>query len=122
MVKRKVKRHVPAQQIGTDIVERMRPGHLVHHYLLAAYCYYWLNESPLTDHAFDLLCLRLHEVYDTFEHPHKYLVNKEHLEAGTCLLAIDQYPTIVTSGIGVYLASIEDGSLIERLKANLGMT
>lgn len=105
--------------IDVDLVSRMRGGHLIHHYLLASYCYYQMDESPLTDPAFDLLCKRLLELFDTFEHPHKYLITKDDLTAGTCLLKPDQYPSIVLHGIGAYLHRVRDGSLVVSLNESL---
>ena len=60
--------------LGVETVNRMRDGHLVSHYLLASYCYYHDNRSPMTDHAFDRLCVRLLGRWDLIpeeKYPHK---------------------------------------------------
>lgn len=94
------------------LVEVFTPGHLLHHFLLASYAYYQYDESAFEDTAFDRLCKRLLEVYDTFEHPHKHLAKKEMLEAGTGFyLKEEDYPGQVRSGMRVYVASINSGQL-----------
>ena len=65
---------------------------LVPWYLMASYAYYQRDEPLLTDHTFDQICTRLDEVWDTVEHWHKHLVDRPSLAAGTCLLALEEYP------------------------------
>ncbi len=81
--------------ITVDLVERMTPGHLVHHYLISSFCYYHLHESPMTDDAFDRLCVRLLAVHDTIDHPHLHLIAKGDLEAGSCFLKFEDFPNLV---------------------------
>lgn len=69
-------------------------GKLVQAFLMSSFAYYCLNRSLMSDEQFDKLCKRLHDIYDTFDHPHKYLISKEDLAAGTGF-AIKDYPTIV---------------------------
>jgi hypothetical protein len=88
---------------------------LVNYYLLASYCYYLLDESPLTDDAFDYLCKRLLDVFDQVEHQHKHLITKADLEAGTCLLREDQFPLIVRTRPDRFMHRVNDGSLIKEL-------
>lgn len=85
--------------IDVDTVDRFKDGHLVKHYLLASYCYYQQNISPMTDHAFDRLCVRLLERWDHIDpkvYHHKNLINKGDVEAGTCLLKESAYPSIIS--------------------------
>lgn len=67
-------------------------------YLMASYLYYIKDISLLEDATYDQLAKRLLAEFDTFEHQHKYLINKADLEAGTLfsLLEID-YPKMIQS-------------------------
>jgi hypothetical protein len=67
---------------------------LVPWYLITAYAYYILDETLIEDHEFDSMAKTLLSEYETVEHRHKHLITKENLEAGTLLLAEDDYPTI----------------------------
>lgn len=55
-------------------------------YLIHSYLYYKLNESVISDHEYDKLCIRLLD--SGVEHP---LISKEDLEAGTGY-QISEYP------------------------------
>ena len=101
-------------------IDKLPAGLLVPHYLLASYCYYHLSQSPMTDDAFDRLCGRLLESYDTVRHPHKRLVDTGSLEAGTCLLGMQEYPLIVQNSAEMYLASCEDLSILEQIRNRTG--
>jgi hypothetical protein len=68
---------------------------LVPWYLITAYAYYILDESIITDAEFDTMAKDLLANYDTIEHRHKQLIDKENLAAGTLLLAEEDYPLIV---------------------------
>jgi len=73
-------------------------GSCLHWYLMASYLYYIKDLSLVTDHQFDGLAKRLLSEYDTFEHPHKFLINKSDLEAGTLFsLSELDYPLMVRS-------------------------
>ncbi len=87
--------------IDVHHVQRMRPGQMVQAYLLASYCYYWLDLSPLTDHAFDLLARQLLACYDEIEHQHKDLITKSDLKMGTLLLTEDKYPGIIRNPVPI---------------------
>lgn len=98
--------------LDTRLVERMKPGQLLHHYLLASLLYYHYDESPFEDHGYGRICERLYECYDAFEHPHKHIVEKDALTAKTGFyIKFDDYPSIVHKGLGQYINSINDGSL-----------
>lgn len=107
--------------IPAYLIEQFKPGQLVQHYLLASYAYYIYNESPMEDAAFDRVCTRLLDEYDTFEHPHKYLVDPEMLRAGTGFhLAEDEYPTIVSSGVWEYIRRCKSGEMVRLLEEHFG--
>jgi len=70
--------------------------HLYVRYLMASYLYYVCDEaSPWSDYEYDLACRRLHTEWESFDHPHKYLLrNPDSLLAGTGFDIIN-YPSIV---------------------------
>jgi hypothetical protein len=106
--------------LQVDTIERMKGGHLVSHYLLSSYAYYLMSASPLSDAAFDRLCARLLREYDTIEHPHKHIIDKEHLQAGTGYYLRDEdYPRMVTSGMDAYLAKCASGQMAKDLEPYL---
>ena len=90
-------------------IQRMKPGQMVSCYLTAAYCYYHLDISPLTDYAFDLLARQLLACWDEVDHIHKHLITKDELLMGTLLLAEDKYPSRIRSPIPV---AFEDGRIL----------
>ncbi|MBE0438244.1 MAG: hypothetical protein IBX57_00560 [Gammaproteobacteria bacterium] len=64
-------------------------------FLMCSFLYYFMHEvTPWSDTQYDLAAKRLLEEWDTFDHPHKYLTDKESLSAGTGY-SIRYYPTIV---------------------------
>jgi len=107
------------RQIHEDTVRRMHPGQLLQNYLLSSFCYYELDQSPMTDNAFDLMCKLLHGEFDNLVHPHKHLTNKESLEAGTLLLARDKYPRMIGVSVDAYMLSVADGSFFTRIEPHL---
>lgn len=94
---------------------------LVSHYLMASYCYYQQDCSPMSDEAFDYLCVRIERSYTRIEHPHKGLVDREALTAGTCLLAEKKYPSRVRLGWRQYYASAVNGFLEDELEKLYGV-
>jgi hypothetical protein len=64
-------------------------------YLMAAWAYYCADEPIITDGSFDFLCFRLDIEWGQIEHWHKHLVDREQLQAGTCLKAEGDYPEII---------------------------
>lgn len=59
------------------------PSKMVSWYFAASYAYYELDDPILSDGVFDELCRRLLEQYDTIEHPHLDMVEREALKSGT---------------------------------------
>ena len=74
-------------------LEKPCRGNPISTYLIWAYAYY-KEDDPLTDdHSFDTLARWLLEHYDTLPpHPHKHLITKDDLTAGTYM---GEYPEIV---------------------------
>jgi len=64
-------------------------------YLVHSYIYYQLDNSVISDGEYDKLAKYILEHWDDLEHPHKHLISKDALQAGTMLLKDDEYPTIV---------------------------
>tara|TARA_A100001201_G_C4084109_1_gene199908 strand:- start:241 stop:516 length:276 start_codon:yes stop_codon:yes gene_type:complete len=77
-------------------IEEISINRLVPVYLMSSYLYYKKDESKLTDGEFDMLCKRMLENWKDIKHPHKKLIKKKDLEAGTGY-AIRKYPSIVMS-------------------------
>jgi hypothetical protein len=72
------------------------PDTRVSWFLTACFCYYIENESILTDELFDDCCRWLLEHYDQITHPHKNLITRDMLAAGTGYnLTRDDYPLLV---------------------------
>lgn len=64
--------------------------------LSASYTYYCRYVSILTDECFDKMCKYVLDNYDNIAHPHKHLLTKEMLVAGTAYnIMMDEYPLIV---------------------------
>jgi hypothetical protein len=80
-------------KVSRTYIDELSPNSLLAWFLISSYCYYVLSEPVMTDMDFDYLTERLKEEYDNVNHPHKLLVTKDNLKAGTGF-DID-YPTIV---------------------------
>lgn len=52
-------------------------------FLVASYLYYVRDESPIPDSVFDEVCRYLLDGWNDFDHPHKHLISKSDLKAGT---------------------------------------
>lgn len=76
-------------------------------YLMSSYLYYKKGENVISDGEFDMLCKRMLENWKQIKHPHKKLIKKKDLEAGTGY-AIKKYPTIVMSSAERWLAGEYD--------------
>jgi hypothetical protein len=103
--------------ISLGVIQSLPVGLLVPHYLLASYCYYWQDVSPMTDEAFDYLCIRLNDEWDAVEHRHKHLVERGSLAAGSCFLAHDDFPLMVQLGYLTYYTRAVSGAMEEDLKS-----
>lgn len=107
--------------LGANIIARMGPYQLLHTYLMASYCYYQRDMSPLTDDAFDLLCKRLQTAYDSIlDDPHAHLVDRDELEAGTGYYIPEaSYPNRVRHTAEEYYYRCVSGEMAKRLESFL---
>ena len=69
-------------------------------YLMCSYAYYVLDKNLITDQEFDELGKHILDNCDAIDHPHKYLLTKDMLVAGTYL---GEYPNIVKGAVGDYI-------------------
>ena len=56
---------------------------LVPIYLMSSYLYYEQDKNVLEDTQFDYLCKKLYDNWDSVEHIHKHLIDKDNLKAGS---------------------------------------
>lgn len=64
-------------------------------FLMASYMYYIENKSIMSDIEFDTMCRMMLENFDNIDHPHKYLISKDQLIAGTGFdIPLESYPQI----------------------------
>lgn len=109
--------------LPAHIIEQLRPGQLVQHFLLSSYCYYVAHITVMEDPVFDRLCERLREVYGTFDHQHLHLIDEEMLDAGSAFnLREEDYPLIVRMGYEEYFHKCNDGSLQRLLEEHFDAT
>ena len=83
-------------------------GRLFQVFLVASYAYYKRYASILPDEQYDKIAKILLTHWDDFEHPHKYLVTKEDLEAGT-LYATKNYPKIIIHCAELQIQAMNNG-------------
>ena len=62
---------------------RTNPNMLVPYYLMHSYLYYVMNEPIIEDIEYDEICRELKEKWDSVNHYHKHLIDKQSLGAGT---------------------------------------
>jgi hypothetical protein len=104
--------HRILRQLSGDLILLLSPAQMLTHYLSASYGYYIFHESVWDDHDFDELCRRLLAVYDTFEHRHKHLAEKEALEAGTAYhLREEDYPPQIRHSWLSYVHRVNNGEI-----------
>lgn len=102
-----------------ETIERLPGRLLVSHYLIASFNYYHLDQSPMTDQAFDRLCVRLLEQYDSIEHTHKHLISKDDLAAGSCFLPYEKFPSRVLNTAYDYYNHCISGRMVALLEEHL---
>lgn len=68
-------------------------------YLMSAYAYYEQDDPLITDVEFDMLAKYILHNYDSLKHPHKELITKDDLGAGTYL---GKYPEMVKNAVSHY--------------------
>jgi|TARA_R110000823_G_scaffold315253_1_gene446332 hypothetical protein len=80
-------------------------------YLMASYLYYEENVNVIPDTEFDELCKYLLEHHDELTHPHKHLVTKDNLRAGTCLGI--EYPSRVKGAAVQWYNDVQNAAINE---------
>ena len=50
---------------------------------MSSYLYYEHDKNVLDDTQFDYLCKKLYDNWDSVEHMHKHLIDKDNLKAGS---------------------------------------
>lgn len=78
-------------------IDQLKLNMLVPYYLMASYLYYHVHDAIpiMSDTDFDTLCKRLDKKWDRVKHPHKYIIDRSVLSAGTGFNMIESdYPSI----------------------------
>lgn len=88
-------------------VDELSSNRLIPYYLMSSYLYYHKDQSVLSDADFDKICLRILREWKDIKHPHKRLVKRSSLEAGTGY-NIKKYPTIVKSAAILWYSECVD--------------
>jgi hypothetical protein len=72
---------------------------LVNTFLMASYLYYHRDiQPPISDAEYDQLCQDLLKYWKEIKHPHKKIIKRKHLKAGTGYYILDnQYPLMTKS-------------------------
>ena len=87
--------------------EYIKDGQLLSIYLMASYLYYHRDISLMKDCEFDKICARLLGKYDVFKHPHKKLVTRAMLEAGTGYSIPERKYPLMVIGAAMHLAKVK---------------
>ena len=64
-------------------LDDLSPNRCVAFYMMSSYLYYEKDKQVLTDSFFDQMCKKISQTWDQIDHPHKKLIDKKSLEAGT---------------------------------------
>lgn len=109
---KKEKTAPPADQVldgQCQAVINVAENAVVSWFLMASFLYYIHDISILSDPFYDQLTKRFLNDYDRLTHPHKELITKDDLAAGTLYnLRADQYPGM-TKGAAARLALTATG-------------
>ena len=73
-------------------------------YLMCAYAYYKQDNPLITDEEFDELAKYLLANWKDIEHPHKWMITKADLKAGTYL---GRYPSMIPGAVQSYRESVK---------------
>ena len=97
----------------TDIEQAwLRDGQLIAFYLMTSYLYYICDKSIMSDADYDTLCKRLHKQWNKVQHPHKRLIDRKALGAGTgYYIRKEEYP-LMTCGAATMLMNHCDASSV----------
>ena len=79
---------------------------LVPIYLMSSYLYYEHDKNVLDDTQFDYLCKKLYDNWDSVEHMHKHLIDKDNLKAGSGY-GITYTNMIMSSAMSWYKQEVE---------------
>ena len=90
--------------------------HPVARYLMCAYAYYEKDDPLISDKEFDDLSKWLLINYDNIEHPHKKLISKDDLNAGTYL---GEYPEMVKGAVNSWKTNYTSGQRKTMMKQML---
>ena len=64
-------------------LEEVSPNRCVAYYMMSSYLYYDQDKHVISDGLFDQMCKKILSNWDDITPPHKKLIDKESLEAGT---------------------------------------
>ena len=64
-------------------IASMHPNKLISWFMIASYAYYHLDLNVMSDYDFDYLVKRIIENWENIDHPHKKLIKKSNLDAGS---------------------------------------
>ena len=64
-------------------LDDLSPNRCVAFYMMSSYLYYEKDKNVITDSLFDQICKKILKNWDKIDHPHKKLIDKKSLEAGT---------------------------------------
>ncbi len=77
-------------------VLRQNPNCAIPWWLIASYTYYHHDMPLLSDGLYDEMAKAMLKAWDELKHPHKHLISRSHLEAGSLFdLPASAYPNIV---------------------------
>lgn len=85
-------------QTSLVMQHELRDGQLIPYFLMASFLYYHHEISLMPDSEFDALCKRLLGCWRKVRHPHKRLVKRADLEAGSgYAIPLRKYPLMTKS-------------------------
>lgn len=89
---------------------KQNPSSCIGWILAASYAYYWRFSSLLNDSTYDKMMKYVLDNYDKLEHPHKHLLTKDMLKAGTAYnLGVKDYPSVVVVTVERMIEKLEEG-------------
>jgi len=94
------------KETAYPIVNEISCYRLVPYYLMSSYLYYKKDKSVLSDEDYDIMCKRILAEWKQINHPHKKLVKKNALEAGTGY-QIRKYPMMTMSAAELWIEKWE---------------
>ena len=90
-------------------------GQLLQIWMMSSFLYYEKDMNVIDDATFDLISKVLLEGFDSFEHQHKFLLEKEALAAGTgAFIREARYPKMVVGGAWAWYDDIIENKRYKR--------